>query len=294
MDSLPVLPRELFYRIINAIDAGSPEGRQSLISCSYTDRALSVISQERIFRNVQISYVIWITQGNDKTLLDYEGTTGHKFRDLLAGSPHIGPFVQNLTIKMLSIRRFNSATLAKYSKTSSKTALFSLYAIVPQLRNLKGLILPNSINHVMWSSVEEHAKAFFTSIIPTLTKLDLLYFTHLPLSMFYGRDNLEELHVSSLYMDTTQTSQTAIRKVKLRVLEVANLGVGNKPDSLWFTMRNSPFDISQLRSLKLSDRSPWLSEINEMLTLCSHTLEELDFHPPPYRAPSKSCCVVLY
>ncbi|KAF8874962.1 hypothetical protein CPB84DRAFT_558463 [Gymnopilus junonius] len=156
MDSL-MFPRELQYAVINAIDISSSDGQHSLVNCSYANRALSVICQQRIFEYVEISYVAFDAEDIGVILHDDERTTGHKFLNLLAGSPHIGPYVRNLTMRTLPHR--GRPKSAKYSTESSNTPFFSLYAIMPQLHNLKGFIT-SPADLYPWHSFEGRTKNF--------------------------------------------------------------------------------------------------------------------------------------
>ncbi|KAF8874947.1 hypothetical protein CPB84DRAFT_1752824 [Gymnopilus junonius] len=283
MDPPPTLPSEVLYRITNAIDGTCPEGRQSLLAFSCANRALGTICQEQIFHDVEISYTARSSEDAGIILLDDEATTGHKFLDLLTSSPHIRPYVRTLAInKLLNYGRPESMSdvSIKYAQEGSNTESFSFYSIVPQLPNLEGLTTVHTKHFQSWAHLEGLTRFYFTNIVPFLTKLDLHVFPDLPFSMFRGCDNLQELHVSSLDTDMTEKSQSETGKVKLRVLEVGfpGLAIGKIPIHSWFNASTSPFDLSRLQSLTLSDLFTPISEISDMLALCAHTLEDLDFH----------------
>lgn len=289
-----VLPYELLYCIMDVFDAASPEGRLSLFACSYANRALSTICQERLFRNVEISYRLFRDDNFHLVFRDDERTTGHKFLDFLAGSPHIGPYVQNFTINaMKPSGRPMSFASSGLSDTSSNTPSFSLYKIVPRLRNLKGFIITHTDGYYFchWNAVEQRTKTFFISIVPLLTKIDLYLFVHLPLSMFSNSTNLEELRVSYLDMDREDVTPPSVSKVKLQALEVGYPAGEREPWTPWFNMPRLPLDVSKLRKLKLSDPYCPVLDIDETLKLCSETLEELDFHLAIYGVPLMPCCV---
>ncbi|KAF8869731.1 hypothetical protein CPB84DRAFT_962199 [Gymnopilus junonius] len=238
-----VLPLELLFHIIDSIDSSSSEGRQSLSACACVHHALLIICQERLFRDIELSY--FLNDDHKIVFCDGQGTTGHKFLGLLAASPHIGSHVRNLTINVVG-----GTALPKSFELCSTSPSFSFYRIVPQLSNLQGLFAHNR-NGFYRDVFDERTESFFINLAPSLTKLDLFLLPPLPLSIFSNCNRLEELHINGLTMDVAHLPMN-MNKVKLRVLEVSYGPThDNKPMTPLFSAPSSPLDISHLRSLKL-------------------------------------------
>ncbi|KAF8869733.1 hypothetical protein CPB84DRAFT_1803569 [Gymnopilus junonius] len=280
----PVLPLELLYLIINAIDTSSSNGRQSLSACSYTNRSFTTLCQERFFRDVEISCICLIETDHTLNFADSEQTTSHKLLTLLAASPHIGSYIQNLTVIVSSPRPRSSG---EHSNTSESP--FSLYTIIPQLPHLMGFLMPAD-GLLNWANLEDRMRDVLLSVVQRVTKLDLNMLTYVPVSIFSGCSKLQELRISLLLINRTEMASFPMGDVQLQSLEVGVNLRRPRSHALWFKQPSSPINLSQLRRLILSDRwSTVIDEIREILALCSNTFEELDFwvdqnstYQPPY------------
>ena len=145
----PALPLELLVEIIQFIDATSQDGQLTLSSFGLTNRALIEPCQRRIFQEVEISYIqsranrsvlapILIRDGDTS---NNEFTTGYLFGKLLATSPHIASYVNTLTVRVSQgSGSFDPFDGPPAGISTSEMESFSLYAIIPQLYNLKALV----------------------------------------------------------------------------------------------------------------------------------------------------------
>ncbi|KAF8874960.1 hypothetical protein CPB84DRAFT_1797090 [Gymnopilus junonius] len=244
-----VLANELLDLILDYTADGSPEGQKALLACACVNHALQSMSRKRIFRAVKVSYESLYDSDVNIVLVDAVGTTGAKFRDLIAASPEIGAYVQELQVDVVS-RKDPAAKLKKFAVRSS-------------------LVVHR------WSTFERRTQQFFIDVISHIQELDLQLFELFPISSFFGRNNLRSLRVPSLVWDPDDTKQTPTSKVVLDFLDVG-YGSGSPVDiNSCFASPWSPFSISQLRTLRLSNPYFMDFEINELLALCSNTLESL-------------------
>ncbi|KAF8874948.1 hypothetical protein CPB84DRAFT_1890644 [Gymnopilus junonius] len=180
----------------------------------------------------------------------------------------VGSYIENLTITVeVPTGRRKPFELATSTHKSSSSDSFPLYKIVPRLTNLK---------RAYWSVLDDRTKSFFVGLFPLLRKLDLFLLVFLPVSVFSGCASLEELHVWGAETDLNYLPANA-DKVKIRALEV---GYGpdpsRKPIAPLFSPPHSPLDISHLRNLKLTDALLPVSDVDDILKLCSNNLQELD------------------
>ena len=270
----PILPYDLLFLVIDSIDSSSADGRQSLSAFSLADLNLRTACQERLFREVEITYVgstgsPHTGQGFD--LCDGEYTTGWRFRDLLMESPHIGPYVKKL--KILIFASVGPERRLAFSVSPE----FSLYAIVPRLPNLKKF-LASQDGPFGWYNVGDRMRDFLTTVASSVTELDLLPFSSIPISIFLGSHNLRALGISHLDKGETNSTQGSVAKTKLRELHVGLPLVNNARITTWFNTPRSPLDISELLSLKFSNTVALKANLNGLLALCSSTLRELSFH----------------
>ena len=273
---MAMLPPEILYLIIRELEASAPEDRRALRSCSLANHTLSSISRKRLFQDVDISFAF--LQNDHFRFVFYDGfeTTGRKFRNLLRRAPHIAQYVDNLTIVALKEGGGpGSPALAGSPNEYSPSPSFSLYEIVPRLVNLKGLFTRSTSCHA-FSLLDDRTGAFFSTISSSVLKLGLDMFVGLPLSMFSSNANLKELRIPSI-ANCEQDSLPCAAKAKLRHLEA---GSPSSSVESFFSLLNtpsSPFDISHLRSLTVSDPFCSVSALEEVAKLCSNTLEVLDF-----------------
>lgn len=177
-----VLANELLDLILDHIDPGSSEGRQSLFACSRANHALQSISQKRIFRVIKVSYEFFYKFSDMKiVLVDDVGTTGVRFLNLITSSTQIASYVTELHIDMLSRR-----DPAKAPETCSNIEAFSLYAIMPRLTKLSKLAVRSSSMIVFqWFEFEMRTQLFFLGVISLVQELDLRLFDKLPISAFF-------------------------------------------------------------------------------------------------------------
>ena len=176
MDS-PALPYELLFLVIENIDSSSVEGHRTLSAISLSNRSLRFACQDRMFKDVKISYLgPSFAQDMERGIDFWDGelTTGWKFRDLLFESPHIRPYVERLTITILPSLNRPQGYIA-----SSTSATFSLYDIGHLLPNLKKF-LTFQTGPFGWYSVSERIRAFFVTIASSVNELDLRPFRLVP------------------------------------------------------------------------------------------------------------------
>ncbi|KAF8869740.1 hypothetical protein CPB84DRAFT_1968445, partial [Gymnopilus junonius] len=267
---------ELLFAIITHIDPSSPEGRRCLSACTCTNHALLGYCQRLLFRDVELSYLFLLNEDRRIVFCDDQGMTGQKFLHLLDASPHIGSYIENLTITVeVPTGRRKPFELATPTHESSSSDLFSLYKIVPRLTNLKGFITSHT-QRAHWSVLDDCTKSSFVGLFPLLRKLDLFLLVFLLMSVFSDCASLEELHVWGAETDLDYLPAN-VDKVKIRALEV---GYGpdpsRKPIAPLFSPPHSPLDISHLRNIKLTDALLPVSDVDDILKLCSNNLQELD------------------
>ncbi|KAF8909719.1 hypothetical protein CPB84DRAFT_1765296 [Gymnopilus junonius] len=261
-----ILAHELLDLILDQIDANSPEGRTSLSACSRASHLLQSMCRLRIFRHVNISYESCDYDFKTKTVLVDDISTGAKFLDLITTTPLIASY-------------------------SSDKEGFSLYAIVPRLMNLCKFAARLPIYANSWHSFEKRTQLFFLDITSRVQELDLQLFQEFPVSAFFGRNNLRSLRVSSLHWEPEDGTQSTATKVKLISLDVGCDSLSFQDTRPCFSSPWSPFDLSHLRSLRFSNHYFMDHEINELLALCSSTLESLSISVDVfdhYRPPTRS------
>ncbi|PPQ97607.1 hypothetical protein CVT26_002365 [Gymnopilus dilepis] len=281
------LPLELLVEIIQFVDATSQDGQLTLSSFGLTNRALIEPCQRRIFQEVEISYIqsranrsvlapILIRDGDTS---NNEFTTGHLFGKLLATSPHIASYVNTLTVRVSQgSGSFDPFDGPPAGILTSEMESFSLYAIIPQLYNLKAL-LTYSRSPKPWDEMGVRLKGFLVSSIPKFPRIGLAFFQSVPTYVFCHCNNLEDLCVISLKPGSPGTTHQSHGEPNLRVLEVGfhTISAG-QPMTDWFRGPYPPLSLSQLRILRVSNQWCMGKHIEGLLLLCSETLEELDIH----------------
>ncbi|PPQ71724.1 hypothetical protein CVT26_007634 [Gymnopilus dilepis] len=290
----PFLPQELLFHIIDNVDPSSEQGQQSLRATSLAGHALRIICQERLFQKVQISYVASVDhlRGMIFILSEDERTTGQRFRDVLNRSPHIGAYVQSLTIntsKKPWSGSLDPEDMFGLPKCYSELPSFSLYSIVAAMPNLKKFSVSSSSSKTFFAgnNVGKCMHACLSSIVSRVTDLDLTILPSIPVSIFSGSSSLQDLRVSSLKKSNTLTAQGAVTKTKLRKLMFLFLCPEDRVVIKWLNSPHSPLDISELRSLSGSIIPLYSASIlNEWLPLCFSALEELKFTVKPSESGS--------
>ncbi|KDR83188.1 hypothetical protein GALMADRAFT_239026 [Galerina marginata CBS 339.88] len=270
-----LLPIELLEHIIDNVDISSPDGKQSLITCSYANSTLRVLCQTRIFQDVAVIHGLQYATG--ESFFDDEQSTGNKFLSLLDRSPHIGSYVRNFTLKavMLDWQREQSDTIC------SKDPGFSLYATRPHLQKLQKFTVVAPV-FLLWSRFDQRMKSFFhNSIAQVLPEVDFHIIRQVPISVFYNCAALQDLRISHLKSESINTTSSLHTKAKLRVLQVGRESFSSALGRLQecfklFEPPSSPFDLSQLTELILPDYGYSVADIQFMLGLCSKSLERLD------------------
>ncbi|KAF8869730.1 hypothetical protein CPB84DRAFT_1803564 [Gymnopilus junonius] len=268
-----VLSNELLDLIIYNIDADSLEGRKSLLACSQANRALHIMSQRRGFRDVVLPYSSLRDKDSNLVLVEDTKQIGARFLDLITRSPHIASYVRSLEINVTSRRAGPQPPLI-----TSYAYAFSLHNIVSRLHNLKQFVAgPDLEIHPKWESIEKNTRELFRRIVPLVQVLELYLFYNFPISAFSGCYNLRELRTPSFTWDLQGgTTPPSDKKVRLRALDLLTYGVPNPKELIsWFASPLSPFDISHLHDLKLSDPYYSAPHINGLLGCCANTLERL-------------------
>ncbi|KAF8869005.1 hypothetical protein CPB84DRAFT_1856860 [Gymnopilus junonius] len=282
----PVLPDDVWDLILDHFDDSSPHDRSALFACSYVNRNLSILSQKRIFKDVRLNYdSVDGTDPQDTTILveSNQTTTGRKFLQLLEGSPHIASYVHSLTVQTNSQR--DQAWKSRLFEPTCCLPGFSLYQIASQLDQLTGFTLQGSLK---WERIEQRTQSFLLNVVRRMQRLRLASVEQLPISAFQGCRDLQELCISSLNWDIPDDI-IHVKKVKL-----SNLDIGNPSTQVDFGVEifdspHSPFDFTQLRTLRLSTLRYTVAGINRMLSVCAESLEVFEFSVnKPFADPSLS------
>ncbi|KAF8900704.1 hypothetical protein CPB84DRAFT_1018985 [Gymnopilus junonius] len=129
-----VFPLELLQHIIDDVDITSSEGKTFLVTLPYTSRDFAIISQKRLFSNIDVQLKI-SKQDNFAGFFEDEETNGPKFLSLLDGSPHIASYVRNLTVTLIDFPN------PKHRGPSFRQ-MSSLQSILPRFRVYACLELP--------------------------------------------------------------------------------------------------------------------------------------------------------
>lgn len=272
---LPV-PVEIMDQILDNLYASYYE-EKSLLACSYANHTLRVLCQRRIFRDITIS--VKVHQNHLSAIFSEDNqTTGIKLLYLLNNSPHIAPYIQSLTIteveRPVVLGQLSSPgpnSISSYSKE------FPLYIITARAKDLKKLNISfPSLTGLLWSSMEPKLRDFFTQLVVgrRLPAVGFISFHQLPMSLFFHCYFLEELQISDMYMDKNEAPSN---KVKLKSLHLAHQKYATftttaREEFSWFKSQKSAFDITGLRTLKVSYPFPGLED---MLLLCSNSLRTL-------------------
>ncbi|KAF8869953.1 hypothetical protein CPB84DRAFT_1855903 [Gymnopilus junonius] len=278
------LANEILGLIIDHIDADSLEGRKALSACSCANYALQSMAQPRIFRDVTLSYGSVRKPNMDIVFCEDIGTSGSKFLEVITRTPLIATYVRRLIVRLTNTL---DTIRCQEDRLLSETEEISLRLIVPHLTKLQQFSACNFTGLFSWQAIERRTQLLFLNAIPLVQELDLQLFYKLPLSAFHGADNLRSLRVHN-YWKQEGILHPAMNKTRLDYLDIKRAYFPLEGLALNFQSSWSPFDITHLRHLRLSDSQFNHSEINEVLVICSRTLETLLLqvdalihHPPP-------------
>ncbi|PPQ72241.1 hypothetical protein CVT26_007000 [Gymnopilus dilepis] len=305
------LPIELQEQIVDNIDATSQDGQQTLSALSRTSHAFTPYCQRLLFRSVEITYAQsrsgptryetriaphiiippYVIRDGDAS--EGEPTTGRLFCDLLRTSPHIASYVSSLTVHVSVSRPYDPPSA---HTPSSAIDSFSLYTIIPLLSNLSTFVIDSTFP-TSWGEMEDRLKGFLASIIATIPRVGLFLFRSMPTTLFSDCTRLEDL--STFPLDPALPAPTPVptpatvaehpgseSKAHLRVLRVSH----DPKLADWFRGLHpwpASLSLSHLRSLRVFDFMQG-NRLNDLLSLCSSTLEELDIHLrwSPHTTPS--------
>ncbi|KAF8882913.1 hypothetical protein CPB84DRAFT_1851099 [Gymnopilus junonius] len=177
-------------------------------------------------------------------IIDDVTRTGSKFRSLITTSPMIASYVRELTLYFRLPRN-----LVVPPRLSSRNNGFSLYGILPQLKNLQKVACPPSLYDHPWSWFEERIQSFLLDMVPNVEELDLSIFKDFPIGAFSACRKLRSLRAHSLKWDPDITNQPSINKVELDSLDIGQKAILTSSTTTCFSSPFSPFDIMHLSSL---------------------------------------------
>lgn len=273
------LPVEILDHILGDLDSGSPDAKSSLLACSYANRAFGAIAQKRLFRDLSIS--IKVSQRGSRAITFYEDndglTTGRKLLDLLNISPHIASFIQSITVTdaVQPPGTGQPVWSPRPNSIKSDNSEFPLYIITARAKNLKKLFFTlSSLDGLryFWSSMPHKMQDFLTQLTQRLPGIGFHSFLGVPMSIFYS-SIVHELQISHIDINTNVIPPS---KVKLESLDFLFLPhTANLRERVsWFNSPSSAFEITDLRTLKVSPND--FSGLEDILALCSKSLRSLD------------------
>ena len=261
------LSYELLDLILDDFDVNLSADRQALCCCALANVTFRRLSQQKIFKCIELRYSP-ISRNNTATFAESKGAHGAQFLDIITTNPGIADYVENASLKLT----FARASGTKVEACSNENA-FSLYQIAPKLRKLKEFSVTSLGYLLPWDDVDETTQRFFQDISVQVLKLDVSLFGGFP---FWGSNKLHSLRVRNLldWQELTRNEEVPVPKAQLESLDV---GIGmeglDAGFGQYFKSPSSPFDLSHLRSLTISCQAG--PEINDILAICSATLEEL-------------------
>ncbi|PPR01510.1 hypothetical protein CVT26_015136 [Gymnopilus dilepis] len=247
------LANELLDMILGNLNPNLPGDRKALLSCALVNNTLRIMSQQRVFRRVRITYGTVYKVGVAFT--DSDDTNGPRFLDIINTNPAIKQYVEEVTVQVI-LPGVSSKILA-----CSDRVTFSMYGILScQLRRLRKFSMVSSSNIFTWCEMDQNTRLFLRDFIAQVQHIDFTLFQDLPASLFWTLKRIRHLRVQNLYWDVIENEdddqEYSFPRVKLESLDIG-FGMSSMEESFedateCFFTSCSPFDLSHLRSLTFS------------------------------------------